>query len=176
MTHGHTAPSPSGVREHEGALRGRCVRSVDVHGMDRQAAGVHAVGTRSERATMGSRSRFSAPPMKRRDTFQSERAMCDYSAVLVLGAMCCQFRKRQVEPQGSISCTEVCVVWAYAYAVLEWICACRRCAKLVTRTAACSGSGRTLASEQDDDDDDDDRLWMWRHARRPTRRCDGMRT
>ena len=89
MTHGHTAPSPSGVREHEGALRGRCVRSVDVHGMDRQAAGVHAVGTRSERATMGSRSRFSAPPMKSRDTFQSERAseraMGDYSAVLVLG-------------------------------------------------------------------------------------------
>lgn len=72
--HGTIGGWPSGVREHEGALRGRCVRSVDVHGMDRQA-GVHAVGTRSERATTGSRSRFSAPPpMKRRDTFQSERA------------------------------------------------------------------------------------------------------
>ena len=159
-------------------LEAVALRSVDVHGMDRQAAGVHAVGTRSERATMGSRSRFSAPPMKRRDTFQSERAMCDYSAALVLGPMCCQFRKRQVEPQGWILCREVCVVWAYAYAVPKWICACRRCAKLVTRTAACSGSGRTLASEQGEqgDDDDDDRLWMWRHARRPTRRCDGMRT
>jgi hypothetical protein len=23
-------------------------------------------------------------------------------------------------------------------------------------------------------DDDDDRVWMWRHARRPTRACDGI--
>ena len=49
MTHGHTAPSPSGVREHEGALRGRCVRSVDVHGMDRQA-GRRACGRHEKRA------------------------------------------------------------------------------------------------------------------------------
>jgi hypothetical protein len=69
--------------------------------VDAARARVHAAGTRSERACR-SRSRFSARPMKRRDTFQSERPAgrrVAYGVVLCARASGLLEGKRQVEPQ-----------------------------------------------------------------------------
>jgi len=154
MTHGHTAPQHLECVNTREAVGGALEAVVlTCMGQGRQAR-VHAVGTTSEWAAMlgtmhdGSRSRFSAPPMKRRDTFQSERPaeddvsrVCMWSGVVVMLVMCCQKESDRLSRWDAlfVRC---------GYTSTHTLCICRRrvdmciykrCAKLVTRTAACSG-------------------------------------